>query len=979
MRNRIARAVALLLATFAPAAVTASMRAEQITAESAPDLLIGGPEAIGGVGDWYLANGRVEVIVDDVSRRFAKLNHGGTIVDAGLLDRENEDQMARLFPIVNLDQRVFIDFDSINASVDEEEGWARLVVTNSGRMNSVPRDTGWTRWFDPLVPTSQELQHVAVETEYTVFRGEPFVHITTTFRNEGPHPAPIISYGDVWMRGGRSGRSWVGNTLNPDRASGFHHLSFDRRNILAAGEAMAAFTHLSVPGMPDVSEIGYALFAPERTARGLRQFGVTGEHVTLFNAFVGDPDWDAVGLVRLALATRSEIAPGASWSFRRRLLITDHADVASTTDVIFPLLDYADGSSGIEGKVLPVDERHVIHVSDASTGAPVTEISPPTHGPRSGSFRATLPPGAYRLEVRAEHRAPRGFDVEVGPESFAAVGEIELPPPGWLILSPAFSDAGPGRVIVEGEGGTPDPVFGAELLDFRVDGKVAPSGTEINEVHFVGNASDPTRIAIPPGRYRLTATRGFEYTAATREVEVPGPGSEVRVLPFALSRVVRIPGALSGDLHVHAQASDDSGMSNAARLRSFLAADIDVLVTTDHDHLGFFEPALDALGVRDRIRVIQGVEVTSSAPSPAAAWTIGHHNAWPIAYDSYAHRQGAPPSQNMTVADLYATLRSDFGARVIQLNHPRTGTAGDVAEGNFLTHLGSVGVGFDPTKPLESAPNDRLLAPASNGSTRAIDFDAIELMNAASFRKFLQVRKDWYALLRQGFVRTATANSDSHGPDQPAGYPRNYVFARDEGEPWDADRFIESVRRGRSFGTNGPLIVRFTANGGTSGDQVAAPGGDVNVDVEIAAAPWVPVDEVRLLVNGDVIRRFDTTGTHDGAVIRLDERFGIELESDAFITLEAGVPLDVDARAWRRQRGGLYAKTVARGFLPTAFANPILVDVNGNGRFDPPGLVPSVDGGESPGAFVVAAISLLLAATWIRRRRRFSASHAPES
>jgi hypothetical protein len=385
----------------------------------------------------------------------------------------------------------------------------------------------------------------------------------------------------------------------------------------------------------------------------------------------------------------------------------------------------------------------VVHVRDAATGAPVTQISTRTSGPGSGGFRATLPPGAYRLEVVAEHRGSREFDVAIEAGRFTEVAEIELPAPGWLAFSPAFVDGGPGRVIVTGRDGTPDPVFGAELLDFRVDGELASSGTEMNELHFVGNAGDETRIAIPPGRYRLTATRGFEYDAATRELEVPEPGSEVSVLPFALPRVATVPGAVSADLHVHAQASDDYGMSNIARLRSIIATDLDVLVTTDHDHLGFFEPALDALGVRDRIRIVQGVEVTSSAPSPAAPWTIGHHNAWPIAYQPLAHRQGAPPSQNMTLADLYSMLRQEFGVQVIQMNHPRGSTAGVVSEGHFLTHMGDAGVGFDPTRPVDSAPNNRLLDPGSDSSTRAIDFDAIELMNGSSFKQYLQVRQDW--------------------------------------------------------------------------------------------------------------------------------------------------------------------------------------------------------------------------------------------
>jgi hypothetical protein len=946
----------------------AAMRAEQITAETAAELLIGGPDAIGGVGDWYLANDVVEVIVDDPSRRFAKLNHGGTIVDAGLRDRRGEDQFARIFPIVNMDQRVFIDFDAIRASVDVAEGWARLVVSNASGMNSVPRPTGLTRWFDPLVPAADELRDVAVETEYAVFRGEPFVHITTTIRNQGPQPVPIISYGDVWMRGGRSGRSWVGNTLDPERSRGFQHLSFDRRNILAAGDAMAAFTHVSVAGMPQYPPIAYAIFAPERAARQLRLFGVTGEHVTLVNAFADDPDWDEMSLPRLASAIRNRLEPGESWTFRRRLLITGHADVASTTDVVFPLLDFADGTSGVAGRVEPANVRHVVHVRDAESGAPITQMATPTAGAAAGTYRAVLPPGAYELVFRAGQRPSREVAVNVPRGGFAEVATVALESPGRLLFGPAFTDGGPGRVIVEGVGDSRDPVFQPELLDFRIDGELGASGMATNELHFAAVGRDPTRVEIPPGRYRLTATRGIEYGIDQRVIEVTGPGNEVRVSPFELAPVIALPGTVSADFHVHAQASDDSGMTNEARLRSFVAEGIDILVSSDHDHLGFFEPALDALGVRDRIRVIQGVEITSSAPSPAAPWSIGHHNAWPIPYDPLAHRQGAPPSQNMSVADLYAMLRDRYGAQVIQLNHPRKGKPGVVDQGNFFTHLGTAGEGYDPTRPIDSPPNELLLAASSGGGTRAVDFDVIEVMNGRSFRKYLQVREDWHSLLRQGLRRTGSANSDSHGPDRPAGYPRNYVYLDLDLPAWDAGRWNEAIRRGRSFGTNGPLIEAFTANGGRMGDLVAAPDGVVAVDVAIVAAPWVPVEEVRLLANGDVVRRYGAADLASDAAVRFRGRVELSLGEDSFLTLEAGVPLDVDPVAWLAARGGVYSATIAPGFVPTAFANPIFVDVDGNGSFDAPGLPPPRDG-ELLRAGLVAGVAVLLLAIWWLWRR----------
>ncbi len=268
-----ALAVCLLLG-LASSAVAAALRAERITESNARRLIIGGPDAIGGVGDWYLANDVVEVIVDDPGRRYATLNHGGTIVDAGLRDRTGEDQFARLFPLLNMDLRVFLNYDTIEATLDEAGGWARLVVSSSRGVTSLPRGNALARSLNPLVPEPEALRGVFVETEYAVFPGEPFVRVTTTIRNESNQPAPIFSYGEVWMRGGRSTRSWVGNTLVPAKSAGFHHVSFDRHNILAARDAFAAFTFVSVPGMRQFPPIAYAVFSPERVARNLLVLGI---------------------------------------------------------------------------------------------------------------------------------------------------------------------------------------------------------------------------------------------------------------------------------------------------------------------------------------------------------------------------------------------------------------------------------------------------------------------------------------------------------------------------------------------------------------------------------------------------------------------------------------------------------------------------------------------------------------------------------
>jgi hypothetical protein len=681
-----------------------------------------------------------------------------------------------------------------------------------------------------------------------------------------------------------------------------------------------------------------------------------------------------LSLWRLAQATQESIPPGETWSYRRRLLITPHNDVASATDVIFPLVGFADGRSGIRGRVEPRERPVAVHVRLAEKGAPVTQILTRTRGPAAGEFHAVLPPGDYVLEFHSAHEPVREVPVKVESGIFAQVPTQRLGDPGWLILDPAFADGGAGRVIVTGLGETPDPIFRPELLDFRVDDVRASSGSATRDLIFTGGPDDSHRVALAPGHYRLTATRGPEYDIAQREIRL-GAGDEVRVDGFDLRRVADLSAFTAADLHVHAQASDDSAVPNAEVLRRMLAEGIQVLVSSDHENLGDFGPALDALGVRDRIRVIGGAEVTSSAPSPAAPWTIGHSNTWPVAYRENAHRNGAPPSQDLGLADLYSLLRREHDVRVVQLNHPRDVERGEIDRGAFFTHLATAGVGFDPDRPIAEGSNALLLEVGSDGETRPIDFDAVELMNGSSWEQYLQVRRDWYSLLSQGFRRTATANSDTHGPDEVAGYPRNYVAVDFRDDP---ARFDRAVREGRLFGSNGPLIASFSVNGARAGDTVEAPEGRANVQFAIVAAPWVPVDEVRLLVNGRVVSRYPLD-PHDPHPLRLLEQLELQLDGDAFVILEAGAPVDADTASWVASHPGPYTEAVAPGFVATAFSNPVFVDVDGNGRFDAPGLgtLPGPPPDRALGWMWLAAVWVaLVTVLWLRRLARARARAA---
>ncbi len=123
------------------------------------------------------------------------------------------------------------------------------------------------------------------------------------------------------------------------------------------------------------------------------------------------------------------------------------------------------------------------------------------------------------------------------------------------------------------------------------------------------------------------------------------------------------------------------------------------------------------------------------------------------------------------------------------------------------------------------------------------------------------------------------------------------------------------------------------------GDLVKAPGGRVRIEFSVAAAPWVPVQEVRLLVNGELERIFrDLPALESAQAVRLEQQLELVLERDSFVTLEAGAPLPNQPGTPNDPPGGVYSDVIAPGFVPMAFTNAIYVDVDGNGTFDPPGL-----------------------------------------
>jgi hypothetical protein len=480
----------------------------------------------------------------------------------------------------------------------------------------------------------------------------------------------------------------------------------------------------------------------------------------------------------------------------------------------------------------------------------------------------SLPRGCWRLRLVASGHAPGAW---LAPEAIGtARDDIARPRAGTLHWKVRERGAGvlPARILVRGIAGAPDPDWGEEPSD----------GASLNVIH----ADRDGERAIPPGRYRVTITHGFEYTMHQSDVAVIA--DKTAAVAAELDRVVDTRGWISADLHVHAQPSPDSTVPLSDRVLALAAAGVEVAVATDHNAVTDYGRAIRERGLEPWLASIVGDEVTTRGVP------LGHFNVFPLAVgsDPIPFDHIGPPA---LVSAARAAPPSDRD-KVIQLNHPRMGSIG------YFELLR-----FD----LRDIPAWRERSPLIETG-----FDAIEVFNGDDYAKLDEVERvmhDWYALLDAGVRVTATGNSDSHKLTyHECGVPRNLVqMADDDPARFDERRFIDAVRRGRVVVSSGPVVMMEVAGRGVG---ESAPAGDQEIHVTVDAPPWVDVSRVEIVRRGQPLHTW--TGPFAHTVRRLDARFTAALAKGDWVVAIA--------------RGETPMTFLARpGAKPLSFTNPVWI------------------------------------------------------
>jgi hypothetical protein len=877
----VSRIAALLAAALAalPAGAFAdagALVAERISEARYGALAVGGPDADAGVGDYALSNGVVCAAIAAPEHETFLSPVGGTLIDLGLCGHAN-DQWSSLHPLPDFDRERALPIARVRALV--ADGEARAIA--EGESDGVRMRI--THALSTAQPTT-----LRVTTELTRLAGA----------------ARILGFAELAMHASAQMRSFHVVRGELARSQGFSHPGGD--SLWTALDMLApADVHVLVgaEGLPEVSYAlelrGARVRGPHGEERAAPAFSVTAEDFSL-TAVLPRAFWlggGELGLMEALQIPLMSLAEGETLVVERWIHVGARSDVASALDALF-----ANGAP-VSGRV--DDPRARIHFA-TEYGAPVSQVRPGA----DGRFSLRLPPGRYRVRAVAPGGRSRRRELVVGRKG-AKLAPFAVGAPATLTLPRGQTM----RLVFVGLGDTASPHFDDDLLGFRVgDGKLR-KGNADNVISLAAAATDPREVALAPGRYRVIATRGLEYGVTQTELTLAAGAT--RALEIAApERAVSSEGWIGADLHVHSGESMDSALPLAQQLAAFAAQGGEVVATTEHDRLVDSRPLIAALGLGDRIASVIGSEVTGTFHGGEAPFTIGHLNAFPLRPQRTAYRGGAPRSEGVRVRSVLAELRASGGSPFVQINHPREGAPDETGDGSFFSHLGVAGEPFDPTARLGS-PRNRTLVESGVAGIRDLDFSGIEVLNGKRLDRYRLTRADWLSLLLQGERRTATANSDSHSHGEVVGVPRNYVAVPDDAiAGFDEGTFLAALRAGRSFGTSGPLVL---ARLGDAGPGETFAGREGVLSVEVRAAPWIPLREVRVYVNAALEARAEVAAGGRA-------NFPLRFARDAFVFVEA----EGDA-------AGVYADLLP-GNAPFAFTNAIFVDADRDGAFSAPGL-----------------------------------------
>ncbi|MCB1051669.1 MAG: hypothetical protein KDC71_13810 [Acidobacteria bacterium] len=438
------------------------------------------------------------------------------------------------------------------------------------------------------------------------------------------------------------------------------------------------------------------------------------------------------------------------------------------------------------------------------------------------------------------------------------------------------------------------------------------------------------------GRGPLYNINQVDITVAesTSEEGVTSTSATPSLINAQMEPAIAFPGHLSADFGCRSHSDARGAVDQNTLILMAFAEDLDVLFFNDSEHnplinnrflaVAIAQGSFDKTDEENKLNSLEDemaasrATVISSSATPKFPYGQGQFALYRLPHENDFTELDLP-RLNTDPAGFFADARDRFPETLIQVQRPRAPLA--THRGYFTALAAQSG---DVSAPL-SADNLLLNADAANGvNATGLDFDLIQLLAGNRYDEYLLARQDWFNLLNAGVYKPVTGGSEATDvADVPVGQVRTFVTTSDTTlRDNDLVTFWQNVAAGHMFVTNGPLLEASIGNA-SFGDS-ASSGATANLQIKVQAAGWVPVRELRIWVDGQLVETRSLESALE--IVRFEETVPLTFDApgDHWVFIEAGASLQDLANPSQAVDAGTFGR-FNLGHLPLAFSNPIFV------------------------------------------------------
>ena len=361
------------------------------------------------------------------------------------------------------------------------------------------------------------------------------------------------------------------------------------------------------------------------------------------------------------------------------------------------------------------------------------------------------------------------------------------------------------------------------------------------EQHYF-HSTGTAELAAPAGRIDVEAMKGLEYRIAKKSVEIAENQHATLTIRLEPLNIPQKSHWVSADLHVHMNYGG-AYRNTPKNLVAAMAA----------ENL----PIVENLVVNKEQR-IPDIAYFSTKPDPASTSSnlLLHGQEFHTSY--WGHLGLINLTRNYLMPD-YASYGNTAAASLFPAN-------ANVAD---MAHEQQALVGY--VHPFDFVPdpiNDPSLTrdqPLDVALELPVDvaLGKVDYMEVLGFSDHQATAAIWYRLLNCGFRLPTGAGSDTMANFAslrgPVGLTR--VYANVPNGPLDIHPWLASLKQGRTFATNAPLLG-FTLGGMQAGDELRLPAGENKVKLSAWMRSIVPIEHLQVICNGEVVRDLPISSDH---------------------------------------------------------------------------------------------------------------------